>query len=133
MPLEQIRLLLNDVQERAAGDISMRDGKVVYAHSQLRRWPQINRGWLLTLYGDHPDDWPAITREYLAMAENDPPESEREPPPTKPEFPLRIIGETHDMFNSELRPVYNREPLAAERPARSRNPRPKRQNRRRQT
>lgn len=114
MTPEQITALLTDIQNHAADAIQLEDGAVVYDQSLPRRWPQINWNRLLALFSDHPYDWNAVTREYLALAEKDPPERDAEPLPAKPDLPLKVIGEAHDMFNGQLRPVYNREPLPAE-------------------
>ena len=116
MTPEQLTALLEDVQNHAADAIELRQGAVVYDQSLPRRWPQISWNRLLAIYGDHPGDWAAITAEYLALAAKDPPEDDAEPAPTKPDVPLKVIGEAHDMFNGQLRPVFNRDPLPAEIP-----------------
>lgn len=60
----QLEELLQDVADHAASDISINDDAVVYESYLPSHWPQLNWDRLLTLYGDHPDDWNAIIAEY---------------------------------------------------------------------
>lgn len=114
MTPEHLKELLQDVADHAAADIHIQRNAVVFESYLPRRWPQVNWDRLLSLYGDHPGDWPAIIAEYLEMAAKDPPDQDPESQPQPPALPLQVIGHAHDMFSDELRPVYNREHLLGE-------------------